>query len=183
MPRRLLVVIAAAPLAVLLAACPATTQNGATPTPSEGSLEAAAADYRRLADDFNARNDDLSELFQGNQTLPELQAVIADVAELDEDFLAGLDEITFPEEVQDEVADLRAAVEAQVEVNRQLQGAENFPEYYQILSQSQGVFIAVSEAANALRSELGLDPAPTIDLPSPEPDASGSDAPAPSPTD
>ena len=164
MSPRLWAIAGAPTLAVLLAACPAAAPQAGDATGTSaggGTMEEAAAAYERLADEFNERNSELNAELNDAQTLEEAQEVLSEFAELDQTFAAGLGEITFPEELREEVAALRAANEAHLALTEQLIAAANDEEYFAILQESGPVFEAVTDTANAVREELGLGPAPT----------------------
>lgn len=166
MSHRLPVFLAASVLSLLLAACPAAPQgDGGVTTPpdrvGDASAEEAAAAYEALAEEFNERNAELNIRLNEAQTLDEAQEVMTELAELDETFSEGLDEITFPEDLQDEVAALQSANDAHRDLALELTEAESDEAYFAIMNGAGPIFDAVTEAANALRAELGLDAVPT----------------------
>jgi len=120
-------------------------------------LEAAASEYVAAAEWRNARID---EIFDDPETSP-AQNLLAS-AQIDEDFLARLSQISFPASVRREVSAFTAAAEESVRLERQwAEDVTDVDVADRLDALDEELFVVATE----LRSVLGLDPPPGAPAP------------------
>ena len=143
------------------------TAEVATPPPLASAREA----YVELADRINERGEALIARLRAATTLEEARAVWAELAALEQQFIAGLDAIEFPESIAAEAQAVHDMEVALVALMDRLAAAENDAAYQVLLDEYVQGQTERRETTNRLRAALELPP---LSTPTPAAGASAS---------
>ena len=134
--------------------------KAATAAPSGSILttEQAAAAYLAVADPYNAAVDEAQKRYGTRQTLEDHQGYWGLIAKADAAFIAGLKQIAFPPDVQDEATVLIKADEAFQQRARLVARSRSLAEVSSLSATANDAAAVVADKAERLRTALGVEP-------------------------